>query len=303
MIKRYKLFLEHVNSDQELLLTSEDISSIKDMFQDILDDYDIDKNIMIVFRSENYNARYDFSYLTKSGHQWISEEDFKNNNPSGFAITIHSPVKDDVIISFPNVDQLQKDIDDFINRLKSAGYDVKKSVFYVRLNVIDIIRIEIRHSKRNDLLEGHKLLLENRESIENNIINDIKDILIDLKDEGISFSADPSMFPGSIYDDNEIFIELWKGPETPFTIKDFDLIKEVLESMSSYIKSNDYSFASIKCKYILEDLDLELYPFKGISYSTIEDIKFKTDMDDSFGLSFEYIIYEISIELNPIKHD
>lgn len=178
-----KYLKSYNESNQESnTLTKDNISDIKDMFQDILDEYDIDENIMQVFKTDTYNARYNYSYVIKLGHQWISEETYNNGKyrAIGFRIMLYSPVKSDVIQPFE--EGLERDINNLCKRLEMAGYDVDKKITTVRVNVIDSIRIEIK--LKNELVEESFINnIDKKDTLTDSEVADIKDVFQDVVDE------------------------------------------------------------------------------------------------------------------------
>lgn len=134
------------------------------------------------------------------------------------------------------------------------------------------------------MIKKYKLFLENANL--DNSINDIKDILTELTDEGRLCNVFTN-------DDSTICIEIMEdfdNDEVPFTEEQFNAIKEVLISVNKYIKSNDYFVESIMLQYV------HLSKIETIVIKKIEDISIDVY---NWQRNWRYLLYNIFITIKP----
>lgn len=124
-------YLKEYNSSNTHLTTS-DIDDIKDVFQDIIDEYSL---ILLGNNSQDSNIDASYHLLT---------------NDTILTIKVYAPWENSMVVPFKDKKIIQSIDVDFIKRIRLMGYKVNKDIFYTRHGLrdkfgklIDYIKIEI----------------------------------------------------------------------------------------------------------------------------------------------------------------
>lgn len=123
----------------------EEIDDIKDIFQDIIDEYNIEPYDNNYLAGNSFTLKYllfrylDDIILHRNNHQ-----------PStSIRIILFSIIKDSVVLKYERQEELDADINNFIERLKNMGFKVEMNIMLAPVvnrekKVVDQIRIVIK---------------------------------------------------------------------------------------------------------------------------------------------------------------
>lgn len=208
-------------NSSDICLYQSDIDDIVDVFQDLIDEYSLEKCGGYDDQGMSYEIVF-FEHLdTKKFTTKLTDKTYQTE------LRIYSPTKGERFLPFDDIDKLLKDVNNFMTRIKSMGYSVDRDFWYTDNNVYGIpapnhiysIGIKII-SNGFDLLLQHQRLTgqmnyikeynSHSNSFQLSDFEDIMDIFQDIVDEynlekGQAFEDDiPSSYDiQSLYDDKE----------------------------------------------------------------------------------------------------
>ncbi len=273
-MKYIKKFEESIETSKFEIFTQEEADDIKDMFQDLIDEYNLEDRLNELKPTDNPPVyifgrylSYMMLYYTKVHLSYLSQNLTFRDGVDMINIRIYFPTDSDDILydDFPEKEKLMQDVSIFLKRLNSIGFTTKYSELKYKKSIDQII-ISIR--KDNTFKQF--------ESISNSINSDIlMDTLCQLKDDEADVEIEVTDKKLSTHLSNAINIDITVNNLWEIGVATNEYLEEIFDVIHQAL-NNYYNETGEEIYFILYNNHLDNWHddcFLECYFNIISDIK------------------------------